>query len=103
LAVIMLDVDHFKQFNDTFGHEAGDLVLKQVAATLIEHARDSDVVSRFSIRRLRVKRFCHYLPYQLLTSFAGSCFSSGSARWPSLDGIQRIRRNNLIRVLASMT
>ncbi|TIV14195.1 MAG: diguanylate cyclase, partial [Mesorhizobium sp.] len=47
LAVIMLDVDHFKQFNDTFGHEAGDLVLKQVAATLIEHARDSDVVSRY--------------------------------------------------------
>ena len=43
----MLDVDHFKQFNDTFGHEAGDLVLKQVAATLIEHARDSDVVSRY--------------------------------------------------------
>ncbi|RUX45387.1 diguanylate cyclase, partial [Mesorhizobium sp. M4A.F.Ca.ET.050.02.1.1] len=47
LAIIMLDVDHFKQFNDTFGHEAGDLVLKQVAATLIEHARDSDVVSRY--------------------------------------------------------
>ncbi|WP_143748738.1 diguanylate cyclase [Mesorhizobium sophorae] len=47
LAMIMLDVDHFKQFNDTFGHEAGDLVLKQVAATLLEHARDSDVVSRY--------------------------------------------------------
>jgi diguanylate cyclase (GGDEF)-like protein/PAS domain S-box-containing protein len=47
LVILMLDVDHFKQFNDTFGHEAGDLVLKQVAATLIEHARDSDVVSRY--------------------------------------------------------
>ena len=47
LVMIMLDVDHFKQFNDTFGHEAGDLVLKQVAATLLEHARDSDVVSRY--------------------------------------------------------
>jgi diguanylate cyclase (GGDEF)-like protein/PAS domain S-box-containing protein len=47
MAVIMLDVDHFKQFNDTFGHEAGDLVLKQVAAALLEHARDSDVVSRY--------------------------------------------------------
>ncbi|MGX9576822.1 diguanylate cyclase [Mesorhizobium sp. f-mel] len=47
LVIMMLDVDHFKQFNDTFGHEAGDLVLKQVAATLIEHARDSDVVSRY--------------------------------------------------------
>ncbi len=48
LTILMLDVDHFKQFNDTFGrHEAGDLVLKQVAATLIEHARESDVVSRY--------------------------------------------------------
>lgn len=47
LAMIMLDVDHFKQFNDTFGHEAGDLVLKQVATTLLDHARESDVVSRY--------------------------------------------------------
>ncbi|MBA1145056.1 diguanylate cyclase [Mesorhizobium neociceri] len=47
LAMIMLDVDHFKQFNDTFGHEAGDLVLKQVAGTLLDHARESDVVSRY--------------------------------------------------------
>jgi diguanylate cyclase (GGDEF)-like protein len=47
MAMIMLDVDHFKQFNDTFGHEAGDLVLKQVASTLLDHARESDVVSRY--------------------------------------------------------
>lgn len=47
LAMIMLDVDHFKQFNDTFGHEAGDLVLKQVAATMLDHAREADVVSRY--------------------------------------------------------
>ncbi|WP_352872558.1 GGDEF domain-containing protein [Mesorhizobium sp. M1006] len=47
LTLIMLDVDHFKQFNDTFGHEAGDLVLKQVAATLVDHVRESDVVSRY--------------------------------------------------------
>jgi len=47
MAMIMLDVDHFKQFNDTFGHEAGDLVLKHVASTLLDHARESDVVSRY--------------------------------------------------------
>jgi len=47
MAMVMLDVDHFKQFNDTFGHEAGDLVLKQVASTLLDHARESDVVSRY--------------------------------------------------------
>ncbi|CAN7563820.1 diguanylate cyclase [Rhizobium sp. LjRoot254] len=47
LVMIMLDVDHFKQFNDTFGHEAGDLVLKQVAATMLDNAREADVVSRY--------------------------------------------------------
>lgn len=47
LTVIMLDVDHFKQFNDTFGHEAGDLVLKHVAGVLLDHAKDSDVASRY--------------------------------------------------------
>jgi diguanylate cyclase (GGDEF)-like protein len=47
LVMIMLDVDHFKQFNDTFGHEAGDLVLKQVASTMLDNAREADVVSRY--------------------------------------------------------
>ncbi|UVC07702.1 sensor domain-containing diguanylate cyclase [Rhizobium sp. TH2] len=47
LVMIMLDVDHFKQFNDTFGHEAGDLVLKQVAATMLDNAREADIVSRY--------------------------------------------------------
>lgn len=45
--VMMLDVDHFKQFNDTFGHEAGYLVLKQVATTMLDNAREADVVSRY--------------------------------------------------------
>ncbi len=47
LAAIMLDVDHFKRFNDTFGHEAGDLVLREVAGALGRFARESDVASRY--------------------------------------------------------
>jgi diguanylate cyclase (GGDEF)-like protein len=47
IAVIMLDIDHFKKFNDTFGHEAGDLVLRGVADVLATSMRRGDVAGRF--------------------------------------------------------
>jgi diguanylate cyclase (GGDEF)-like protein len=47
LAVMMLDVDHFKTFNDTFGHEAGDLVLRTVAQSLEQSVRSEDIVCRY--------------------------------------------------------
>jgi diguanylate cyclase (GGDEF)-like protein len=47
MAVLMLDIDHFKQVNDRFGHVAGDLVLKQVAAVIREATRPEDLVARF--------------------------------------------------------
>jgi diguanylate cyclase (GGDEF)-like protein/PAS domain S-box-containing protein len=46
LAVFLLDLDRFKQVNDTFGHHHGDLLLKQVAGRLQEVLRDSDTVAR---------------------------------------------------------
>jgi len=46
LATIMLDIDHFKQFNDTHGHAAGDYVLKETARVLRGRTRTSDKVAR---------------------------------------------------------
>jgi diguanylate cyclase (GGDEF)-like protein len=47
VSLIMADVDHFKKVNDTFGHEAGDQVLKSIAKTLTDTVRQVDVVARF--------------------------------------------------------
>lgn len=46
VAVIFLDLDHFKDINDSYGHETGDMVLKHVAMRLHECVRDEDTVAR---------------------------------------------------------
>jgi diguanylate cyclase (GGDEF)-like protein/PAS domain S-box-containing protein len=47
LGIIMLDVDKFKQFNDSFGHAAGDVILREVGSLLREHVRGEDIPSRY--------------------------------------------------------
>lgn len=47
LCVVMLDLDHFKRFNDTFGHEAGDLMLRESSRVLRESLRKSDIACRY--------------------------------------------------------
>jgi diguanylate cyclase (GGDEF)-like protein len=47
LAVVMIDLDHFKRMNDTYGHDAGDIVLRAVGQVLREGVRRSDVACRY--------------------------------------------------------
>ncbi|MGG6311351.1 diguanylate cyclase domain-containing protein [Paenibacillus macerans] len=47
LSLMLIDLDHFKQINDTYGHPFGDLVLTTVANQLKQHVRDTDLVARW--------------------------------------------------------
>lgn len=47
VSVLMIDADHFKSINDTFGHPVGDLVLRRIAERLTAEARQTDVVARY--------------------------------------------------------
>ena len=54
LAVVMIDLDHFKRFNDQWGHEAGDIVLLGVAEALLDGLRASDIACRYGGEELLV-------------------------------------------------
>lgn len=57
LSLLMLDIDHFKKINDTFGHSIGDDVLKELAYVIAGSCRSEDIVSRVG-----GEEFCAILP-----------------------------------------
>ncbi|MGE5708146.1 MAG: diguanylate cyclase [Bacteroidota bacterium] len=54
LALMLIDIDHFKSFNDTYGHQMGDEVLRQVAKVVRDAVRGCDVVARYGGEELAV-------------------------------------------------
>ena len=74
LGIIMLDVDNLKQVNDTWGHAAGDLILREVSSLLFKHVRGEDIPCRYGgdefililpeasreVIRTRAERICDY-------------------------------------------
>ena len=74
LALAMLDIDHFKNINDTLGHDAGDEVLRQVGAIIRERFRTSDVVARFGGEEFVViaARLAKESAFELFDSFRRS-------------------------------
>jgi diguanylate cyclase (GGDEF)-like protein/PAS domain S-box-containing protein len=65
LSCIMVDVDHFKAVNDEYGHQTGDDVLREVAATLLDGVRKTDFVGRYG-----GEEFCVLLPRTSLQAAA---------------------------------
>jgi len=53
-SLILIDIDFFKKFNDKFGHQSGDAVLKQVAQTLKKNVRSTDIVCRYGGEEMSV-------------------------------------------------
>jgi len=66
LGIIMIDLDHFKSFNDTYGHDAGDTVLRETGAFLTKNIRTEDFVCR-----LGGEEFVIILPTADLTASRG--------------------------------
>jgi len=47
LSILMIDIDHFKAINDTYGHQFGDIVIKQISELLVSNCRETDFIGRY--------------------------------------------------------
>ncbi|OMG65741.1 sensor domain-containing diguanylate cyclase [Stutzerimonas balearica] len=96
-AVITLDIDHFKRINDTFGHDVGDQVIRQVADLMRSCSRDSDVLCRFGGEEFLVllpnadchsaaqvgERLRHCVEQAKIDTVGAVTISLGVAEWPT--------------------
>lgn len=86
LSLLALDMDHFKQVNDRYGHPAGDFVLKEFSVILRQNVRESDVVARtggeeFGIILPKADRVhADHFARRIREAVAGHAFHYGSAR-----------------------
>ncbi len=101
LGIIMIDVDHFKRVNDTYGHEAGDMVLKSLGSYLQNSIRIEDLACRYGGEEFAVvivdttaegiekkaQKICQDVKNQLFVNFHGETLkitvSAGAASFPT--------------------
>ena len=76
VTVLMVDVDHFKRFNDTFGHEAGDILLRELGSIFISMTRGGDIA-------------CRYGGEEFLVILADASLETGCERAGKLEGAGR--------------
>ncbi|HEV3053892.1 MAG TPA: diguanylate cyclase [Solirubrobacteraceae bacterium] len=95
VGLIMLDIDDFKSINDTFGHQQGDVVLKQVARVLRESSRDADSPARYGGEEMAL-----ILPH---TDLAGAHAIAERVR-TAIEALRipRLDRQGVLRVTASL-
>jgi two-component system cell cycle response regulator len=93
LACAMIDIDHFKQFNDEFGHDVGDAVLREVAVRIGQAVREVDVVARYG-----GEEFLLVLPN---THFAGA-LTVADRVWRSVGGKPVIMADKKHKVTVSV-
>ncbi|OVE76469.1 hypothetical protein BVX98_06030 [bacterium F11] len=101
LSLLMIDVDHFKMYNDQNGHPAGDIVLKEISRILIRNVRGTDIVARYGgeefvillpetildaalkvATKIRSAVEAHHFPFQENQEFGKLTVSIGIASYP---------------------
>ena len=92
-SVLFVDLDHFKSINDNYGHEAGDAVLKEVAACLAGNARDCDALGRIG-----GEEFSLFLPN---TDLAGAEVVAEKLR-AAIEGLAPIAGETRLKVTATI-
>jgi diguanylate cyclase len=92
VSICMVDLDHFKIFNDTYGHQAGDRLLKEAAAAWSGQLRRSDILARYGGEEFIVLLpdtdltvACTIMQRLRAVTPSGQTFSAGAALWDSLE------------------
>jgi len=104
ISLVMFDIDHFKNVNDEFGHDAGDLVLKKMAATVKQSIRETDMLGRWGGEEFMIllpytsetiadkvaKKLCRILEKMDHWEYGKITASFGVAQWDGLETFERL-------------